>query len=1007
MTVTVQCSRCGTSVSLDSDVSASSALCSKCFEPLAPRAEQAQVPGSSANRGTADDTGDVIPAYGKGAARTGSESAARAGSGSNRIPSTDPEAGHLPRRVDNYELLEVLGRGGMGVVYKARHVALDRMVALKLIRGKHPHREDTVRFVHEAQVTGQIEHPNIVPVHEIGADPEGRPYFVMKLVHGRSLSQVLFDLRKGDLDTMREFTLERLLEIFIEICQAVAFAHSRGVLHRDLKPSNVMVGEYGEVLLMDWGLAKRFADAKQRPGMPKLENVHTVGGTLPESKPGVVAGTPEYMSPEQAMGDTEALSPRSDVYSLGAMLFEILTYRPPHIDKDTHALLHKVVSKTPEFPRKGGFRRAIPKRLRAICLKALALKPEQRYMSAVLLYHDVRAYLEDRPLYAKRDTLFDKFARVLRRHGKIIGVLSAALILLSSGTAIALYFVNQSARQAEESTRKEKDASETALAEARERAKAVSDRNDAMHNAEAAWKAQQAESNQRVAEANRLKAMVPEYVDALDLLKRHQYQAAIRKLDNVIATDPHSPVAALAFADKGDACEHLGTPEGAQQAIAAYRSANEAALRANQIGDPRALLRCADLSWRYLNDPQKAHEYYEQASHAHPGNPYSQLGTAYLELMRGREEKDPAQVNAAARKALAQALDALHSGEWLWEAHYVVGALYGGLELPASGLRNLPLAQKHLLAARDLESSNAFLQEQYGRVEEQLGEHADALSAFESALRLNPEFTQALAGRARMLMKLGRTDDALPDLQALAQVERPAPEIKVLLALAWLEKGKFAEASELLNAVILQGGASAEVFLARARARAKLGIFSEAADDAAKALPGLAKGTPEYLTALQLRAECALRSGQAAQAAEGFKALLDQYPAQSEAWKGLGDALRAANKLRDALDAYRAFLKQEPDQYDLRAFLVRMLLEELQDPKEALDEARAGEVRAAGKNAKLLLALADALWANKRYDEAWDVIERQAYARFPGEAEVQAARKKYQGLMKTVPAKPK
>jgi serine/threonine protein kinase len=237
-----------------------------------------------------------------------------------------------------------IARGGMGAVLRAVDCDIRREVAVKYLLDQSDARKKT-RFVEEAQITGQLEHPNIVPIHELGVDAQKRLFFSMKLVKGRSLSQVLDDLRQSPKLAEREFTLGRLLTIFVNICHALAYAHSRGVIHRDLKPANIMVGDFGEVYVMDWGLAKVLgqeaapwheagpgpAAALRDPTSPGSgERVATNRGQDADlTQDGAILGTPAYMPPEQARGEIAAIDERSDIYSLGAILYEFLTLQPP------------------------------------------------------------------------------------------------------------------------------------------------------------------------------------------------------------------------------------------------------------------------------------------------------------------------------------------------------------------------------------------------------------------------------------------------------------------------------------------------------------------------------------------------------------------------------------------------------------------------------------------------------------------------------------------------------
>jgi tetratricopeptide (TPR) repeat protein len=244
-------------------------------------------------------------------------------------PTRPPARGpHLP----GYEVLEELGRGGMGVILRAHEPVLNRHLALKVLREEYRDRPELVRrFVEEAQIAGQLQHPGIVPIHELGRLPDGRPYFAMKLIKGQTLAELLRERPGPSAD------LPRFLAVFEQVCQALAYAHSRRVIHRDLKPANVMVGAFGEVQVMDWGLAKVLSDPSGAAGRPAPDEslasvVETIGSASgePATEAGWVMGTLAYMPPEQARGETDRIDERADVFGLGAILCEVLTGAPPY-----------------------------------------------------------------------------------------------------------------------------------------------------------------------------------------------------------------------------------------------------------------------------------------------------------------------------------------------------------------------------------------------------------------------------------------------------------------------------------------------------------------------------------------------------------------------------------------------------------------------------------------------------------------------------------------------------
>jgi serine/threonine protein kinase len=249
-----------------------------------------------------------------------------------------------PRIAGRYGDEQEIARGGMGAILRVHDHDLHRELAMKVmleeLGGAEPDSSEATRlrarFLEEAQVTGQLDHPGIVPVHELGLDAQGRLYFTMKLVRGRDLRAVYEQLRKGE----DGWNLPRALGVLLRVCEAMAFAHDKGVIHRDLKPANIMVGRFGEVYVMDWGLARvlgssashdRRPDASESRVVSARQETARSGDSSLATLDGDIVGTPAYMSPEQALGRIEELGPRSDVYSLGAMLYELIAGHMPYM----------------------------------------------------------------------------------------------------------------------------------------------------------------------------------------------------------------------------------------------------------------------------------------------------------------------------------------------------------------------------------------------------------------------------------------------------------------------------------------------------------------------------------------------------------------------------------------------------------------------------------------------------------------------------------------------------
>jgi tetratricopeptide (TPR) repeat protein/predicted Ser/Thr protein kinase len=317
-------------------------------------------------------------------------------------------------------------KGGMGEVWLAEDCDIGRQVALKKVRtGRESHRD---MFLQEARITGQLEHPGVIPVHELGLDDNSQPFYVMKFVHGRTLKEAIEEYHgpRAAGREAREVERLRLLNIFVDLCHTIAYAHSRGVIHRDVKPENVMVGAYGETLVLDWGLAKVLgapenADPSQQIGLSFSGSMATAAGAI--------KGTPSYMAPEATTGQTEDVDRQSDIFLLGGTLYHILTGHPPRHTKKNITELLELVKTPPTPPRK--LDPTIPRPLDAICQKALALRKQDRYQTAAALAEDLQRHLAGEPVTAYQETWTERTWRWCKRHHRLLGRTAAAAAILA------------------------------------------------------------------------------------------------------------------------------------------------------------------------------------------------------------------------------------------------------------------------------------------------------------------------------------------------------------------------------------------------------------------------------------------------------------------------------------------------------------------------------------------------------------------------------------------------
>jgi tRNA A-37 threonylcarbamoyl transferase component Bud32 len=316
-----------------------------------------------------------------------------------------------PAPVRRYALGAPIGEGGMAVVYEARDTELDRPVALKTLRTEHAGNEGhRGRFDAEVRIMAALDHPGAVPVYEAGVLPGGERFYAMKRVRGRTLRDLLGARIPADVASRN--SLARFVGIFERVCQTVASAHAAGVIHRDLKPENVMVDELGVVYVMDWGLAKR------------LQPVRTVGDET-RTQLGELMGTPAYMSPEQARCEAAESGRETDVFSLGIMLYEVLTRRRPFRGADYRETMQKILYEEAPDPRR--LNRRAGRDLAAVCMKALAKNPMRRYRDAGELAEDIRRYREFLPVSAVRPRVVDRVASWARRHPAVAAAVGTVL----------------------------------------------------------------------------------------------------------------------------------------------------------------------------------------------------------------------------------------------------------------------------------------------------------------------------------------------------------------------------------------------------------------------------------------------------------------------------------------------------------------------------------------------------------------------------------------------------
>lgn len=343
--------------------------------------------------------------------------------------------------------LRWLAEGGLGAVYRAQDDMLHREVVLKFIQRRFSENEDQRSiFRREAEVTSRLDHPGVVPVYGLGESYDGRIFYVMRYIQGETLDEAIEQLHQNGGHHMNQAKLRKLLGQFVTVCKTIAYAHNRGIIHRDIKPSNIMLGKYGETLVVDWGLAQPFGRDEQFRQTGEETLMPSDSDSSQGSDHG--AGTPAYMSPEVAE-KAIVLSPATDIYSLGGTLYKILTGVAPFNGSSFPQIRQQIISG--DFPPPTQRQRSLSKAIEAVCLKAMALEPHRRYATALELANDIESYLADEPVQAYAEPATRRVARWSRRHRTLVGTLLISLAMLMvfiTGSALWLGYMARSEHDA-------------------------------------------------------------------------------------------------------------------------------------------------------------------------------------------------------------------------------------------------------------------------------------------------------------------------------------------------------------------------------------------------------------------------------------------------------------------------------------------------------------------------------------------------------------------------------
>jgi serine/threonine-protein kinase len=729
----------------------------------------------------------------------------------------------LPRGAGSegrYQVTGEIARGGVGVILKGHDVDLGRDVAMKVVRKEHAGNPEVLqRFVEEAQIGGQLQHPGIVPVYEMGLRSDQRPYFTMKLVKGRTLAALLLERKEAPAER------RRFLSIFESVCQTMAYAHARGVIHRDLKPANVMVGAFGEVLVVDWGMAKVLrqggtADEKRakKAASPDVSLIQTVRseGSGSESQAGSVLGTPRYMSPEQAMGDVEHLDERADVFALGALLCEVLTGKAPYEGDEGAALLQAARGKL-ERAHERLERCGADAELVELAKACLSPSREARPKDAGAVAREVGAYLASVEERAKEATLQAAEARGKaveeRRRRKVTLALAGSVVaLLLLGGGGWLWVTAERRKRADEADRLVAQALDEATALRRKatasdpssfgealsvarRAVALAESKDAAETTRARARGAVAalEADERAArEALERQALHDRTVAALEAIRLEH----VDRMQPAVAEARYEEVFREAGIDLGrgdvrDVARRIADSGSLRDPLIAALYdlwGLRRVLRSPDADRTAALLDAADPDpWRArLRAPSTTLD--ELRALAREADVASTPNQGFRVLVaRLAEGGDlPGAFDVARRVQEA------NPGE-LW-ANLAAGSLAGALTppRPVDGLRYMAAAAALRPEAPEIRHVIAILLKHKGDVEA-------SLAMMREAVRLRPENAALHADLGTLLAQAGQLDAGIAELQEAVRLAPESPDHPWNLGHAFWGAGRYAEAARAMR----------------------------------------------------------------------------------------------------------------------------------------------------------------------------------------------------------------
>ncbi len=796
-------------------------------------------------------------------------------------PSSD-EMPALAERGDRYELFGEIARGGMGAVLKGRDRDLGRDLAVKVLLESHQDKPDLVRrFVEEAQISGQLQHPGIVPVYELGTFADRRPYFTMKLVKGRTLAALLAERSSPGDD------LPRFLSIFEAVCQTSAYAHARGVIHRDLKPSNIMVGSFGEVQVMDWGLAKVLREggiADEPPVVqPALEVsvIATVrsGSDVNDSQAGSVLGTPAYMAPEQAVGEIERVDRRADVFGLGSILCELLTGQAAYTGRSQHELLRKAMrgDTGDALARLDGC--GAEAELVSIAKHCIAFEPEDRPRDAGLVAGRITAYLsgvQARLQAAERERAV-AVARAIeeRRRRKLhLGLGAAVLALTTLGGLSTTYYLHQ------------RQAWAAAIDQVLVQVVTLRDQAAARPEDPSLWQVALDATEQADAVGNaqaraRLLALRTEIQAGVDAGKRDR--TLLDRLVDIHTTEADDPEGSMTDAAYAGAFRKAGIdPESLPPAEAAAK------FRARPPSVRLALAWALD-NWAAIRRGRRADAAgsLRLSEAARAADPYPSRSELRAALDLPDQKARLAALQALAKTALVQSDQKARLGPDYGSKFEDLSA--PSLNLLGTGLNDAgdsDLAASVLRSAQQLFPADVWVNYSLAKVLEKLSRRDEAILYYTAARAIRPETAHALA---HALKSRGDSDKAVAVFRDLKRLRPGNARHLACLVSALEEKGLAQEAAELVKTSLALGRVDLDLGQELIRLRPDDGVAHFSLGRGLAGAGMLDRAIAEYRTAIRLK------------------------PDYSESHLGLGEALSSQGKLDEAIAEFRTVIRVNPD----------------------------------------------------------------------------------------------